>query len=268
MRKMICNIVAVMLVTVGCSKEDREEVIERVGTATKSLAGDLRTDPVEPHVVKEAKRKESLRQDREWTPENQAAYPIEYCLAQQEETLRISKSAEVQVHRLRIARNGLMRELRSDDVSRSTCIKVLEELKARYRESDASNSWPVVYSGYSLSKDKVRSLIVDLSRKVVAIESMMPDKTNRVSKIDRKIIMLEQELKRLSDLRERLRAVVTDIRTSRICEDENGIGDVLNTINDSLKSLSHNVADVSADDLCVPLESKDEDEEFISIMEK
>ena len=35
-----------------------------------------------PSIVKEQQRKERIRQDKTWTPENRAHHPIEYCQAQ------------------------------------------------------------------------------------------------------------------------------------------------------------------------------------------
>lgn len=268
MKVLIYTVGVAVLVLSGCSKEDREEVANRVGTAAKALTGDLNSNPVEPSIVKEVKIKEAIRQNREWTPENQAAHPLEYCLAQQEETLKLSKSVEVQSHRLRIARNALLREMQSDDISLSTCRKSLEDLKRQYREAEVSNCWPIVFNGYSLARDKVRALVVDLNRKVKAFEAARPEKKNQIAKVEMKIALLDKEVKRIADLRERLQSTITDIRTSRICEGEKEIGDVLNSINDSIKALDHEACGITAEDICTESGTANDEEEFDLIMAK
>ena len=268
MKKIIYVVGMVIFVIVGCSKEEREEVVDRVGTATKALAGDLSAKPVEPKIVKEVKVKESLKQDREWTPENQIAYPLEYCLAQLDEISKIGRSIEVQSHRMRIARSALEREIQSDDLSLSSCKESLDELKQLYREAEISNTWPIVFRNYSMNQEKTKSLIVDLNRKSVGLEKAMPEKKNKVTNIDVKIGMLEQEARSIVEVRDRLQNTIQDIKTRRIGDSERNINDALNSINDSLKALNVGVVEISTADVIIQSGSKSDDDEFAAIMSK
>ena len=58
---------------VGCSREDREEVADRIGKAANALKGEDGSERT-PRIVKEQQRKERIRQNTKWTPENQSKY--------------------------------------------------------------------------------------------------------------------------------------------------------------------------------------------------
>ena len=72
---------------VGCSKESRDEAINRLGKAGKALNGEVYPDDADngvANIVREQQRKERIRQNTTWTAENIARHPKEYCQAQLE----------------------------------------------------------------------------------------------------------------------------------------------------------------------------------------
>ncbi len=85
MKVVIC-LAAVILIGVvcfvGCSQDDRDEVIERTGNAWNALNGETKSGEKTARIVKEQQRKERIRQNNTWTPENRARHPVEYCQAQ------------------------------------------------------------------------------------------------------------------------------------------------------------------------------------------
>ena len=86
----------------GCSKEARDEAMNRIGKAGKALNGEVRPDDKEhetPNIVAEQQRKERIRQNTKWTPENQAKFPVEYCQAMLEQVDKDAKQYEVVMHK-------------------------------------------------------------------------------------------------------------------------------------------------------------------------
>lgn len=72
----------------GCSRSDQEAVGERVREAGDALLGNPEGEGREPKIVREQMRKERIRQETKWTPENQARHPIEYCQAHSRRSMR------------------------------------------------------------------------------------------------------------------------------------------------------------------------------------
>ena len=75
-------------VVVGCSQDDRDEIAERGGNAWNAIKGETTPGEKTPRIVKEQQRKERIRQNNTWTPENRAHHPVEYCQAQLEDLQR------------------------------------------------------------------------------------------------------------------------------------------------------------------------------------
>ena len=65
---------------VAAAAEKREKLL----TALTETIRPEESGEATPDIVAKQQRKETIRQDRTWTPENQAKYPVEYCQAQLE----------------------------------------------------------------------------------------------------------------------------------------------------------------------------------------
>ena len=97
---------------VGCSREDRDEAIARLGKAGRALNGEVRPDDVAhdvPNIVREQQRKERVRQNTQWTAENQALHPIEYCQAKLEDLNEYAQRLEVVTHKMMVAKSAATR---------------------------------------------------------------------------------------------------------------------------------------------------------------
>ena len=97
---LITALCAGSVILSGCSKESRDEVIERTTKAAKELNGSERKSKDKdenkpPDIVAEQQRKERVRQNTQWTAENQALHPVEYCQAQLEEVAKYAKSRKI-----------------------------------------------------------------------------------------------------------------------------------------------------------------------------
>ena len=87
-------------------REQRIAMLDRVATIGE-LSGGEKT----PRIVREQQRKERIRQDNTWTPENRALHPIEYCQAQLEEIQRYSNELEARAHEKGCAIAAVKREV-------------------------------------------------------------------------------------------------------------------------------------------------------------
>lgn len=92
--KMEKLMVAMMLICLaGCSKESRDETIDRLCKAGKALNGEVRSDDKKhatPNIVYDQQRKERVRQNTKWTAENQANTQksiVRQCLSRWAKTL-------------------------------------------------------------------------------------------------------------------------------------------------------------------------------------
>ncbi len=74
-------------------EEKRYAIVERVENMGRSSDGEH-----VPKVVREQQRKERIRQNNTWTPENRAWHPIEYCQAKWEDIEKYSRELEARAH--------------------------------------------------------------------------------------------------------------------------------------------------------------------------
>ena len=75
---MLSGIVAAFLAFIsGCSQGSRDDAIQRTTRAAVALNGGAPDGT--PDVVREQRERERNRQNTQWTPENQAKHPVEYC---------------------------------------------------------------------------------------------------------------------------------------------------------------------------------------------
>ena len=81
-------------------REQREAMLDKVAVLGDSSGGEKT-----PRIVREQQRKERVRQNMEWTPENQALHPIEYCQAQLEKLSENASRLDVQAHKYAVAKN-------------------------------------------------------------------------------------------------------------------------------------------------------------------
>ena len=253
------------VILTGCSKESRDEVIERTAKAAKELNGTEKGEST-PDIVAEQKRKETIRQNTQWTAENQALHPIEYCQAQLEEVANYSKRLEVRAHEIAVAQSAAKRKISELDGQTSSLSKLLGQAKSAYREADAANKWPMTLNGYQVGKEKAQQTIVETHQRLQESERAIATQKNNQRKLEAKARQIAQEQKNLVALKERIQTTISDIRMKKAIDGEKSIGDALNAINDSMNALSGDSAEPSLDDLLAPASETARQEAFDAIM--
>lgn len=240
---------------VGCSRESRDEAIGRLGRAGRALNGEVRPDDVEhdvPNIVNEQRRKERIRQNAKWTAENRARHPVEYCQAQLEELERHAAYLEVAAHEIACKRAETVRVMGDDEGMVRSLERFLEEAKAAYRAAEASNAWPVVLGGFSLSRDKVREKIVEAADRIPALRSRAGTKRNLLNKLGKRAEFVLKEQKTVVQLRERVETTLADLRLKQVLDGEKSVSDALNAISDQMGALGVDHDDPTIEEVIAP----------------
>ena len=239
--------VAVIICFVIASREQREAMLDRVAVLGDSSDGE-RT----PRIVREQQRKERIRQNREWTPENQALHPIEYCQAQLEKLAEHASKLDAQAHKYAVAKSQAIRAVSDAEAQLADIAKFLEEAKRAYKDAAASGEWPVTIRGFALSKEKAEEKIVASAEKRPNLQSTIARKKALIVQLDKKSDRVSEEQRNVVKTKERIQMVLNDLNLKKVVDGDNGITDALNAINDSIGALGTNHDDPSVDDLIAP----------------
>ncbi len=237
--------------------------MDRVGKASRALNG---SDKSVPDIVKEQQRKERARQNSEWTAENQAKHPTEYCRAQLEELEKHSAALEVSSHKLAVSQSTAKRKISEDEAQIASLQKFLTDAKAAYREAEAADKWPMQVNGFDLSKEKAQEKIVEAAHKINPTKQHIATQKSLLAALEKKSARVVDEKKKVVALRERIQATLNDLNTKNVIDGEKGIADALNAINDSMGAIGMDAADPSIDDLIAPSESASREASFREIM--
>ena len=273
MKRLICIALIVagvfVLLMYGCSREGRDEAVNRMGKAAKALNGEVRPNDQEhatPNIVAEQQRKERIRQNTKWTAENQALHPIEYCQAQLEEIDRYARQLEVSKHKLLTNQNTTRRKLAENEAQIKSISAFLDSAKKAYREAEAANQWPMPLNGFSLSKEKAQEKIVDAAQKLPRLKDQIVSQKSMLAALERKSAKVSSAQRQLVATREKVQATITDLNTKKVVDGDRGIMDALQAINDSMGSLGDNVGDPNLEDLVPPDPASSREEAFRAIM--
>lgn len=236
---------------VGCSREDREEVADRIGKAANALKGEDGSERT-PRIVKEQQRKERIRQNTKWTPENQSKFPVEYCQAMLEEIAKDTQHYEVLMHKFLTAKSGVTRNIAENDAQLRSYGAFLATAKKSYREADASGAWPVTVNGFALSKEKLQEKIVDAANKIKSLELRTATQKTNLTKLEKKVARLTEEQRKLALTKESLQRTLDNLQLKKVVDSDDGIRDSVAAINDALGALDDGTGDISLDDLVTP----------------
>lgn len=255
----------------GCSKESRDEMIERTTKAAKELNGSEKSSKTAdenktPDIVAEQQRKEKIRQNTQWTAENQALHPVEYCQAQLEEVAKYAKRLEVQAHQVAVAQSAAKRKISESEGQVASVTKFLDQAKKAYRDADATNKWPITLNGYQIGKEKAQQTIVETHQRLQTCGNNITAQKNNQRKLDTKLRQITQEQKNLVALREKIQTAIADIQMKKLVDGEKGIGDALNAINDSMNALAGDSSEPTLDELLAPAPEAARQEAFDAIM--
>lgn len=232
----------------GCSRESRDDAITRVSDAARALNGDPE-EPRTPDIVRKQQAAEKKRQDTEWTAENQAKHPIEYCQAQLKQVDDMAQRLETEVHKLNVLRAGQDRKAKENDATAAKMEKQLAELKTAYRNAEAAGSWPMVYNEFQLSQQKAQKFIVETNARLTAAREQTAPIKNVLARIDRRLAEIQKEQVTLVRTKEKLNVTLSALQAKDVVEGEKGISDALAAINDSIGSLSGWTDELSFEDI-------------------
>ena len=253
----------------GCSKEDRDEAINRIGKAGKALNGEVRRNDVEqevPNIVAEQQRKERIRQNSTWTAENRALHPIEYGMAQLEELRRYSDRLETAAHEVACKKAEVTRTRGNAETKLKTLTRFLEEAKATYCECEGKNAWPGKLGGFYLSRDKFREKIVDMSKKIAPLKVQLGTQQNQLVYLEKKAHAIAVQQKGLVAKRETVENVISDLRIKSVVADADSVTASLNKIDDAMKALGVDYDDPTTEDIIAPDGTSAVDDEFDKVM--
>ena len=262
---LIVSVVGVV-VFIGCSQDDREEIADRVGNASRALAGESATGERTPRIVREQQRKERIRQNNTWTPENRAHYSVEYCQSLLETLQRQARDLEARVHETACAISAAKRVISDNETMAQNLKKFIDDAKKIYRECEASNSWPAKFGGYTLSREKAQEKIVDAAQKINDIKLNATSKQNRLTALEKKLKRQQNQQKEIVKMREQVQDKINDLRTGKIIEVDDEIVNSLNSIKDNLKSLGTDYDDPKVEDVIQPDEKATREALFKQIM--
>ncbi len=258
--------VAGIVCMVGCSQEDRDEISDRVGNAGRALTGETSTGEKTPRIVKEQQRKERIRQNNTWTPENRAHHPIEYCQAQLEELQKYSRELEARAHEKSCAIAAVKRTIGDNEAQEQGLSKFLVEAKKAYKECEAANSWPAKLGGFSLSREKTQEKIIDAAQKIVEAKSKTANKKNQLVALEKTLKITQNEQKRVVKIREQIQNTINDLRIKKVIDGDDSIVASLNAIEDAMGVLGLNDDDSKGVIIIQPDEKTTREELFKKIM--
>ena len=264
MLKIVGAAAVIGVVVYGCSREDRDEVLNRVDNAARALNGSEKEKT--PRVVKEQQRKELIRQDTTWTPENIAAHPIEYCQSQVEELAKRGRVLEARVHEKSCALATVKRTMGDDEAMEKGLTKFLGEAKKTYRDALANNTWPVMMGGYTLSQDKAKQKIIDAAQKLSEIKSRAVTKKNQKLKIEKSLDIARAKQQRTVKYREQIQNTISDLKLKKVIDADDGIKAALDAICDNMGTLGVDYDDPSIESIVQPDSKATRDELFEKIM--
>ena len=265
--KWFLIIVAVAVaIVIGCSQDDRDELVERGGNALNALKGETTPGEKTPRIVKEQQRKERIRQNNTWTPENRAHHPIEYCQAQLEELQRYSRELEARAHEKSCAIAAVKRTLGDNGALEKSLIKFIADAKKVYKECEAANSWPAKLGGYSLSREKTQDKIIDAVQKLSEIQAKAGSKQNQLVALEKTLKITQNEQKRIVKIREQIQNTINDLRVKKVIDGDNSIVASLNAIEDNMGTLGVNYDDPTVESIIQPDEKATREELFKKIM--
>ena len=265
--KWLLIIVAVGVVSViGCTQDEREEFVERSENAWNTLKRETAPGERTPRIVKEQQRKERIRQNNTWTPENRAHHPVEYCQAQLEDLQRYSRELEARAHEKSCAIVAVKRTLGDNETMEQNLKRFIAEAKKTYKECEAANSWPAKLGGYSLSREKAQEKIIDAAQKLNEIQMKTATKQNQLVALEKTLKITQNEQKRIVKTREQIQNTINDLRIKKVIDGDDSIAASLNAIEDSMGVLGVDYDDLNIESIIQPDEKTAREELFQKIM--
>ena len=261
---MIAAVVS-LVTCIGCSKETREDVADSVEDGTRKILG-LSDQEKTPRVVRDQQRKERIRQNNTWTPENRARHPVEYCQSQLEDLQRYSRELEARAHEKSCTIAEVKRTIADNEAMERSLNKFIIDAKKTYRECEAANSWPAKLGGYTLSREKTQEKLIDATQKLSEVRTKTASKKNQLVALEKTLKTTQDEQKRIVKLREQIQNTINDLRVKKVIEGDDSIVASLNAIEDNMGALGVDYDDPKIESIIQPDEKTTREELFKKIM--
>ena len=242
-------------------REQREAMLDKV-----AVLGDSSDGGKTPRIVREQQRKERIRQDNSWTPENRTRHPIEYCQAQLEEIQRYSNELEARAHEKGCAIAAVKREVDNMEAMSKAYDKFLTEAVVKYEECETSNSWPATAGGFLLSREKMQDKMIDAAQKIAENKLRMVSKKNQIVYLEKTLKATQDEQKRVGKIREHIQNTISDQRIKKVIDGDNSIVAALNEIEDAVGRLGVSYDDPPIESIVQPDDKTTREELFKKIM--
>ncbi|MGN0855781.1 MAG: hypothetical protein ACI4QJ_00035 [Candidatus Spyradenecus sp.] len=260
---VVAALVAGAVSLIGCS----EEAQGRVSNAVGALRGDNQPQGERlPKIVSEQQKREQLRQDTQWTPENQALHPKEYCQAQLEQLRAYADTLEVAAHKIAMARSKATRLIENKQGEQRQAAEFLATAKQAYRAADAANAFPVTLGGFKVSKEVAQRRIVEAAAKGPTLAKEILQLQNQRVLLEKKAERISREQERLVKIREKVQATLENLSIKEVIEGEESITNALNAINESMASLGEDFNEPELKDMMQPSTVETIYESFEAIM--
>ena len=250
---------------IGCSEDTREDIADNVESGTRQVLG-LSGKEKTPRVVREQQRKERIRQNNTWTPENRAHHPIEYCQAQLEDLMRYSRELEARAHEKQCAIAAVKRTIGDNETMEKNLKQFINDAKKTYKECETANSWPAKLGGYTFSREKTQEKIIDAAQKLADIQLNANSKKNQLVALEKTLKITQAEQKQVVKIREQVQNTINDLRIKKVIEGDNSIVASLNAIEDNMGVLGVNYDDPKVENIIQPDEKTTREELFKKIM--
>ena len=255
---------ASLAISCGCSRESRDDAIQRTTRAAIALNGGAPDGT--PDIVREQRERERKRQNTQWTPENQAKHPVEYCQAQLEELRRFEQELEVSAHKVAVAKSETARKLAYDETQSKSIEAALAAIKGAYRKAENSGEWPFVLGGVSYTQESAKTAILESSRRAKTLAAEAKTLKANVTKLETKFRQIGEEQRKLTALRARIQSTLDDLKSKSVVEGAESVGAALDAINDSICAFDFGASDPGLDSLLEVGNQAVEDDEFAVIM--
>lgn len=254
---------------VGCSKESRDEAINRLGKAGKALNGEVYPDDSDngtANIVREQQRKERIRQNTTWTAENIARHPKEYCQAQLEALNEYASQLDVSMHKLQVKTSTVTSAITDAETSIGQFTNMLEQAKASVRASRATESDKVEMGGYSLTFDRAKKKMVLMNRRVPVLRTQIGKLKNALTQIGKSIDRVEKEQEKIVSIREQVQVAIGEIELKNVIEGDKSIVAALDSIRHNVRDLGVDYDDPSIESIAAPSPEESIDAEFEKLM--
>lgn len=209
----------------GCSQGSREEAIDRVTDAAKTLNG--KADKT-PDVVKEQIKKEKERQNSQWTIENVTAHPIEACNAKIEEIDAKIAKAEVAFNRAVSEKASAENAKSIAEADATKYGEFLEKARPAYKAAKESGKWPITVNGYKLGEEAAEDKILAALKKGEEARARSEKAATKIANMEQRRKEVKRIIADLKDQREKVLEYRENIRSGQLQNEIKGLVGVLN----------------------------------------